>query len=354
MSKKLLRTMVGIFSALTLLAVFSGSVWSADNYELKFASEYPDKHPTVINGFFPWIQEVKKLSDGRLKIIFFNPNALVPARQAYDSLVAGVADIIATPNHWYHGRFRLAPVIQLPLMFNGSEAGSLTTWDMYKKFPEWQKEYRQMKVLWQWASALFEVHMKDELVKTLEDLQGKKLIGWNPQIRNIIKVLGGNPIEVTPHDTYLALERGMADGTVCPIAPMKAFKITDAAKYHTIVDLMCDPFFAAINKGTWNKLPSDLKKILEDTTGDKMARISGKTLDQGSIEDSKWMKAQGHQFYVLGKDEKKRWRQKVQSIHEEWIKDMEKTGYKNARKIHDEVVRLGEKYSEETVGGYAE
>lgn len=352
MRKILFTVITSLFSCVFFLAISNGSAFAGDQYTLKFASEYPDKHPTVINGFKPWIKKVHELSGGRLKIVFFNPNSLVPARQAYDSVVAGVADIVASPCHWVHGKFPLAPVIQLPLIFNGAEAASLTTWDLYNKFPEWRKEYNEVKVLWQWASALFEVHTKKKLVRTLEDLQGKKMIGWNPQIRHIIKELGANPIEVTPHDTYLALERGMADGVICPIAPMKAYKITDAAKYHTIVDIMCDPFYAAINRAKWNSLPQDLKKILEDTTGYKMARISGKTLDMGSIHDSKWMKEKGHTFYVLPLAEKMRWRKKVQGIHNEWVKKTEKRGYKNAQEIYGTLKRLAEKYSKTTVGGY--
>jgi len=354
MKSRILQIASSLFVTLGLVLTLTGTNLFADTYKLKFASEYPDKHPTVRNGFLPWIKEVKDLSGGRLDITFFNPNALVPARQVWDSVIAGVADIAASPCHWVHGKLKVAPVIQLPMMYNGAEAGSLTTWDLAQRIPEWQKEYRQVKVLWYWASALFEVHMKDGLVKNLEDLKGKKMIGWNPQIRNIIKVLGANSVEVTPHDTYLALERGMADGVMCPIAPMKVYKITDVAKYHTIVDVMADPFYAVMNKSKWNSLPADLQKILEDTTGERMARISGKTLDEGSIKDADWMKKNGHEFYVLPPVEKARWQKKVSSIHESWIKKMESQGYRNARKIHDKTVELGKKYSDMTVGGYRE
>lgn len=344
----------GFFLGVSLALVFSVSAVAEEKFELKFISEYPDKHPTVKNGFMPWIEEVKKLSNGRLDITFFNPNALVPARQAWSSVIAGVTDIAASPSHWVHGTLSLAPVIQLPMMFNGAEAGSLTTWELSQTIPEWQKEYRQVKVLWHWSSALYEVHTKDKLVRTLDDLQGKKIIGWNPQIRNIIKALGANPVEVTPHDTYLAMERGMADGVICPIAPMKAFKITDVAKKHTIVDLMSDSFYAVMNKSKWDSLPEDLQKILDDTTGERMARISGKTLDEGSIADVAWMREQGHEFYVLPAEEKAKWQEKVSGIPQDWVESMKRKGISNAEKIHEATVRLGKKYSSETVGGYIE
>lgn len=354
MKARISHLAVSFFLTVGMVLTIANPAMSADTFELKFVSEYPDKHPTVKNGFLPWIEEVKELSGGRLNITFFNPNALVPARQVWDSVIAGVADIGASPAHWVHGKLRVAPVIQLPMMFNGAEAGSLTTWQLSQTLPEWQKEYRQVKVLWHWSSALFEVHMKNGLVKSLDDLKGKKMIGWNPQIRNIIKALGANSVEVTPHDSYLALERGMADGIICPIAPMKAFKITDVAKYHTIVDLMSDPFYAVMNKKTWKSLPADLQKILEDTTGERMARISGKTLDEGAIADVKWMKSKGHEFYVLPAEEKAKWREQVSPIHKSWVKKMKQKGYPKAQQIRDETVRLGKEYSETTVGGYAE
>lgn len=354
MKSKIFKTVSGVLLGVSLALAFSGFAIAEDKYELKFVSEYPDKHPTVKNAFLPWIEEVKELSKGRLDITFFNPNALVPARQVWTAVGAGVADIAASPAHWAHGTLKLAPVIQLPMMFNGAEAGSLTTWELSQASPEWQKEYRQVKVLWHWSSALFEVHTKDKLVRTLDDLKGKKIIGWNPQIRNLIKALGANPVEVTPHDSYMALERGMADGIFCPIAPMKAYKITDVMYKHTIVDLMSDPFYAVMNKKKWDSLPADLQKILDDTTGERMARISGKSLDEGSIADINWMRENGHEFYVLPAEEKAKWQKKVNFIHEDWVKTMSRKGIRNAQKIHDMTIELGQKYSSETVGGYSE
>jgi TRAP-type C4-dicarboxylate transport system substrate-binding protein len=352
MRQQFSKSMVVILTVFSILLFFSVCAWSADKYELRFASEYPDKHPTVRNAILPWIEEVKKLSGGRLEIQFFNPNALAPARKVYDALVAGSIDMTGSPCHWVHGKFPLNTAIQTPLIFNGAEAGSLTVWDMYNKYPEWQNEFKDIKVLWQWTGATFNLHTVKKKVQSLDDLKGMKIIGINPQIRKVLKMFGANPIDMPPQDSYLALERGMAEGMAFPIAPLKAFKISDVAKHHTIIDALVDPFYGAINKNKWDSLPPDLQKILTDTTGRKMAQKCGLTLDEGSINDSRWMKSQGHKFYVLSPAEKKKFAAKTQEMHENWIKDMEKKGYKIARKIHDDIVRTGAAYSESTVGGY--
>ena len=352
MKKMLSKIVVGLLISSLIIGTFGVCAWSADKYELRYASEYPDKHPTVRNAILPWIDEVKKLSNGRLVIHFFNPNAIAPARNVYDALVAGSIDMTGSPCHWVHGKFPLNTVIQTPLIFNGAEAGSLTVWDMYNKYPEWRAEFKDIKVLWQWTGATFNLHTVKKQVRTLDDLEGMKIIGINPQIREVLKIFGANPIDMPPQDSYLALERGMAEGMAFPIAPLKAFKISDVAKYHTIIDALVDPFYGAINIGKWNSLPPDLQKILIDTTGRKMAQRCGLTLDEGSIDDSKWMKAQGHEFYVLSSAEKKRFQDKTKVIHDKWVQRMEKRGHKNAALIHDDVVRTGEAYSRTTVGGY--
>ena len=71
MKGKFFKSMVGIFAVFLILLTFSVSVFAADKYELRLAFEYQDKHPTVKNGILPWIEEVKKLSKGRLVIHFF-------------------------------------------------------------------------------------------------------------------------------------------------------------------------------------------------------------------------------------------------------------------------------------------
>ena len=344
--------MLGIFIVMIAVVAFSVCAWSADKYELRYASEYPDKHPTIRNGILPWIEEVKRLSGGRLVIHFFNPNALAPARKVYDALVAGSIDMTGSPCHWVHGKFPLNTSIQSPLLFNGAEAGSLTVWEMYNKYPEWRKEFKDIKVLWQWTGATFNLHTTKKKILTLDDIKGMKIIGINPQIRKVLKMFGANPIDMSPQDSYLALERGMAEGMAFPIAPMKAFKISDVAKYHTIIDALVDPFYGAINKNKWNSLPPDLQKILTDTTGKKLAQKCGLTLDEGSIKDSAWMKSKGHEFYVLSPAEKKRFADTTQPMYADWVKSMEKKGYKNAKKILDDVMQTGKTYSQKTVGGY--
>ncbi len=205
------------------------------------------------------------------------------------------------------GKFLLNTVMELPMIVPGAEGGSLVTWELYNKFPEWQAEYKDVKMLWQWASATYQLHTIKKLVRTLDDLKGMKIIGWTPKLLEIMKFLGASPLQIASTDTYLALQRGMADGVMCPLAPVRSYKISDATKYHTVTDVNTGPFWAGVNMDAWKELPADLQKVFEENTGANMARESGKTLDDGAAAGAAWMKAQGHKFYVLSEKERADW-----------------------------------------------
>lgn len=323
-------------------------------YELSLVSEYMDKHPSIINGLIPWINSIGEKTEGKVKITYYNPNTLCPQKDTYDSTVSGMVDIGNSYCGYYPGKFPLNSLMELPLIAPGAEAGSLVTWELYKKYPEWQKEFQDTKMLWQWASATFNLHTTKKQVKTLEDLKGMKIIGWTPNNLEILRLLGANPIEMTSTDTYLALERGTADGVLCPIAPLKSYKISDAAKYHTIVDISVGPFFGVMNQEKFDSLPADIQKLLEETTGENMARVYGQTLDQGASNDAKWLKENGHEFYVVPEAELERWFEAIKPMHEKWVKDMEAKGYANAQEILDQAISLGKEIGAKTGRGYQE
>jgi len=325
-----------------------------DPVELNFVSAYVDAHPTTINAFKPWEEKAGQLSNGLLTIQHYAPNTLCPEKEAFDSAVGGFVDIGSGFNGYFPGKFTYSEVMELPLIVKSSESGSLVMMELLEKFPALKEQYSEAELLWMWVSATYNLHTVDKEVRTLEDLKGMKIIGWSPKILQMLKLLGANPLEMVAVDTYMALERGMADGVLCPLAPVKSYKISDIAKYHTIIDLSVGPFFSVMNKEKYAGLPEYAKKIIDDTTGVEMARQCGITLDQGAVADSKWMMENGHNFYVIPDDEREKWVQAVTPMWDEWVVNAEKGGLSNAREVLEAAVELGKKYDAETGRGFVQ
>ncbi len=337
---------------LAILVMTPNSSWAGKKYLLRYTGPYMGTHPTVINAFNPWAKKVKSLSRGRLIIKWFNPNTICPRIHEFDCVINGTLDIGGQFTGLNPGKFPLNEMLDLPFLVPSAEAGSMVVWHLNRLYPAWRNEFKKVKLLWQWTSATFQLHTTHKLVKTLADLKGLRIIGWSPTLRKIIRALGANPLEIHPTETYLALERGMADGVLSPLAPVRSFKINEAAKYTTIANISVGAFWMGMNRKEFKNLPKNLQNILVNSTGEKMARLCGKTLDQGARRDAIWMKKRGHIFYVLPPAELARWRKATNSIHEEWLKKMEAKGYRNVRVIYKKLLSFAKKYAATTGRGY--
>lgn len=314
--------------------------------EIPMSTVYMNTHPTVVNAWEPWFEEVLKKTEGKLQLTYYNPNTLASLADVFDSTMSGMIGIGGMDCARNPGKFPLYTVMELPGMAPNAESGSLILWNLYQKHPELQKEFRDINILWQWVSAPFQLHTTKTQIKNLADLKGLKIISWNKTSVNILKALGANAIMLPATDSYLALERGMADGILCPLAPIVSYKISEAVKYTTTCDIFVTPFWAGVGHPVWKSLPKSVQQVLQDTTGERMARLSGQSLDNGDLQDTKALKEQGHVFYTLSKEERALWMEAIKSLREDWVKEMEKLGYQNARAIMNDADNLSKQYTQ--------
>jgi TRAP-type C4-dicarboxylate transport system substrate-binding protein len=67
---------------------------------------------------------------------------------------------------------------------------------------------------------------------------------------------------------YNSLERGVVDASMIPMSAGLDFKLIEVAKYFTIgAPLGRSPFLVSMNRARYEKLPADLRKVIDDTTG---------------------------------------------------------------------------------------
>lgn len=324
-----------------MLAV-PGNAEAAKVYKMSMTTLYPTTHPTCANVWLPWTKKINKETNGRVVINYFDPNTICPNNEMYASVVSGAVTIGghlcgATP-----GKFPSMETPALPLLVESALAGSLTVYDFYAKEEQAKKDFKDVKILWMWSSADFHIQTISKPIHKLEDVKGLKLICWTQDNAELCKALGGIPINIPTQDTYLALQRGMADGLLTPIASMRSYKTSEVCKYTTMCSLMVNPMWMGMNKDAWNELPDDIKAIFEKNSGRDMAYASGKSLDDGSMEDYKYlMEKEGKVFYILPAEERARWQEAVRPLHENWLKKM--AGKFDAEALRNDVLEISAK-----------
>ena len=320
------RGILVLFLALSCLLFCSGSAMAAKGFKhLSFMGGYMEKHPTVVNVFFPFLKAAEEKFDGKLSFDYFSTGSLYPETESFRAISDNRVDFGEFQSAFFPGKMPLLEVVALPGLCRNAIVGSLVVEELIQKFPEVRAELPPNSVHFaSWASAAYQIHTIQP-VRNMEELKGRKIIVWDSIALELVKALGANPIRMSSPDTYLALSKGMADGVLCPLAPIRSYKITESTKYHLILSLSVNTFTMEANKDIWDAMPEDMRAWLSAQGGLKMSEAIGKSLEDGARADMQWMKDQGHQFYYLNDEQEAAMLVPFEPFVENWRKEAMET-----------------------------
>lgn len=337
------RSMSKVLVMCTFFALFA-AIGQAKEYKLQFATFWPATDFQVANGFMQWCEEVEKRTKGRVKIVMQAGESLLRAKEIYDGVAQGVADIGATCPAYTPGIFPVTEVFELPGFKNDNAlVASMTVWQAFKTLPVMRKEYEKVKVLTLWATGPGDI-MTKKAVHKLEDLQGMQIRAVGATVPTI-KALGARPVSLPMSEAYLALQQGTVDGILAPNDVLKGFKLAEVLNYVTKTPFLYNIVFMKImNLKTWNSLPPDIQKVIEEVSEEFVEKY-GKLRTDFTKEGLEYgVKNYKIQVISLPDAEKRRWIEKVKPVVDEWIKKTEQAGLP-AKQIYDTVSKIDHEMS---------
>lgn len=279
-----------------------------------------------------WAKEVEKRTTGKVKISVFPGGTLTPADQCYDGVVKGISDIGMSAFAYTRGRFPQMEALDLPLGYTNGRVATRVANDFYQTMKP--KALDNVKVLYLHAHGPGLLHTKKP-VKTLEDLKGMKIrsTGFSAKV---VEMLGGVPVAMPQGETYEALSKGIADGTIGPIEVLKGWKQGEVIRSTTdCFDVgYTTAFFVVMNLKKWNSLPPDVRKAFEDVSREWID-VHGKAWDEADKEGRAFTKGLGNQIVTLSPQESARWKKAVRPAIEEYIKGTEQKGVPGRKSVKE-------------------
>lgn len=240
-----------------------------ETFEWKMVTTWPPHFPMLGEGADNIAKWVDEMSDGRLKIKVYGGGELVPSLGVFDAVSQGTAEMGHGAAYYWAGK---SPATQffaaVPFGFN---AQSLNAW-LYSGggMQLWEEVYAKFN-LKPFVAGNTGVQMGgwfNKEINSMEDLKGLKMripgLGGK-----VLAKAGGNAVLVAGGEIYTNLDRGVIDATewVGPFHDLK-MGFYKAAKYYYYpgwhengTGLEC-----MVNLDAWNKLPDDLKAIVEAAT----------------------------------------------------------------------------------------
>lgn len=335
-----------IQTAVAAAALCAASQGFAQQVTLRLHQFLPPQATIPAKALLPWAQKVEKESGGKIKIQSFPAMQLGGAPpQLFDQAKDGVVDIVWTVLGYTPGRFNKAEVFELPFMTTTGEAGS-------KAFQEYvdtyaADEFKDVKVLAVHTHGPGLFHTK-EPVTGLDSLRGMKIRGGSRIVNNMLTKLGATPVGMPVPAVTEALSKGVIDGTTIPWEVTPALKVTQLVKNHTTFagkyGLYTQTFVFAMNKASYEKLPADLKKVIDANSGMETAAMFGRAMDEGDKVGYGIAVKAGNKIVTLEPAEVLRWKRTAATVETDWVNEMKGKGIDGA-KLAGEARALVEKYS---------
>lgn len=326
--KSFRRTFLGIAAASVMVGLWSAGA-QAQEVTLRFHQQLPAMATIPKLAIQPWIEAVEKASKGRIKIQRFDSMSLGgKPNQAFDQVKDGFVDFTWTVLSYTPGRFPKTEVFELPFMTRDATRGSMALQDFVERNAA--DEFKEVKLIAAHIHGPGAFHTLTPIQK-YEDLKGLRIRGAGRVINELISALGGSPIGMPITSVAESLSKGVLDGTTIPFEIVPAFKIQQLVKNHTMfangTALYTNTFAIVMNKASYEKLPPDLKKVINDHSGQYAAKLFGGAMDKGDAVGLDLIKKAKNNVIVIDETEMQRWRRTAAVVTDSWVERTSKLGF---------------------------
>ncbi|WP_372656727.1 TRAP transporter substrate-binding protein [Hydrogenophaga sp.] len=316
--------MLKIRAAAFALAALASSAVMAQQVTLRLHQMLPPQATIPARALIPWAKKVEAESNGQIKIQLFHAMQLGGAPpQLFDQARDGVVDLTWTVLGYTPGRFPKTEVFELPFLTTTGEASSQAIQEYVEKFAA--DEFKDVKLIAVHTHGPGLFHTKTP-VTGLESLNGMKIRGGSRIINNMLTKLGATPVGMPVPAVTEALSKGVIDGTTIPWEVTPALKVQELVRNHTTFagenGLYNSTFAFSMNKAAYEKLPADLKKVIDNNSGIQTAAMFGRAMDEGDKVGRALAEKAGNNIVALSAAETQRWRRTASVVEADWVAEM--------------------------------
>jgi TRAP-type C4-dicarboxylate transport system substrate-binding protein len=206
-----------------------------------------------------WRTEVEKRTAGRVKVQTFPGGTLLGAKEIFDGVVAGTADIGCFAMSYQPGRFPVTEAVDLPHFFPSARVATEVLADVIEKYQP--AEFAKVKVLTVFTCPPAGI-MSSKPVNTLADLANMSLRSSGTGA-DAMKRLGATPVAMPQSETPDALQKGVVKGVVSSVEVLKDMNYAAYCPYLYPAALNTIGFAVVMNKAKYESLPAESKQVLD-------------------------------------------------------------------------------------------
>jgi len=272
----------------------------------------------------PWARKVEAESNGRIRIDIFPSMELggAPA-QLFDQARDGDADIVWAAPGLTGGRFPKIETFELPFL---PSRRALVSSRALQDFAAiyLKDEFDDVHPLCLSCADRGVIHAYAP-VRSIEDIRGLKLHVQTRLAGEAMRALGAHPVAMPSVELPAALIQRVVDGCVDPWHMVPPLRLNDLLKTHTEfsdLSLSSRTYILAMNKPAYERLPRDLKAVLDSNSDQLAAGMAGAMWDIQAHAVAENVAERGDVIVTLLPEAVAHWRRATETVVETWLKDM--------------------------------
>ncbi|MGA7431984.1 MAG: TRAP transporter substrate-binding protein, partial [Xanthobacteraceae bacterium] len=272
----------------------------------------------------PWARKVQADSGGRIRIDIFPSMQLggAPPR-LFDQARDGDADIVWTAPSLTPGRFPKIEMFDLPFVPSRRALVSSKALQDFAAL-NLKDEFHEVRPLCFSCTDRGVMHA-NQPIRTVEDIKDLKIHVPTQRAGEALHLLGAEPVPMPTGQLVLAVNQNVIEGCLDPWHIMPALRLNDILKTHTEfsdTSPSSTTFVLAMNSAAYDRLPRDLKAVIDSNSGQVAAGMAGAMWDIEAASVADGVARGGDAIVTLLPEAVAHWRKLTEPVVDKWVKEM--------------------------------
>jgi TRAP-type transport system periplasmic protein len=317
-------TVYRVFGALCAFLIVAAGPAAAQQVTLKLHHFLGATTSTQKNFLEPWVQKVQAASGGRIKIEIYPSMQLggTPP-QLIDQVRDGVVDLVWTLPSYTAGRFPRTETFELPFVTSDAVTVNKALTEFYRR--NLVEEYAPYRVLMLHAHKGQVLHMRaGKAIRTVEDFRGKTIRTPGATGTLLLEALGAVAYQSALPEVSQLLARGVVDGIMAPFEVTPSYKVEELTQSHSFNEprISTAVFLLAMNRASYDRLPPELKRAIDDTTMENLAEFAGRVWEDAEKPGEDVARARGNEFIRFSDAETEKLRRASEVAIARWAEQL--------------------------------
>ena len=201
----------------------------------------------------------------KAKIVVFGSSQLGGDKELLQKLKLGTVDL-ALPSTVMSSESDLFGIFEMPYLVKDRKHMSAIEKEVFWPRIAPEVEKKGLKVLAVWENGYRHITNSRRPIKVPADLQGIKLRVPEGKWRvKMFQTYGANPSPMKFSEVFTALQTGVMDGQENPFSQIYSAKFQEVQKFLSLTGHVYTPAYVTVGTKRWAALPTDVRKVLEDT-----------------------------------------------------------------------------------------